>query len=244
MDVCGGQGPGARVPDVTRRDEVAAALDRLERRLTAACSAAGRDRSDVLLVAVTKTRPASDVALLRDLGVVDVGENRDQEASAKAAEVEGVRWHFVGAVQSNKARSVASYADVVHSLDRPSLADALSAGAQRAERDLDVLLQVSLDGDPARGGALPADLPALAEKAATAPRLRLRGVMAVAPLDADPAAAFDALAGITQQLQADHPYAREVSAGMSGDLEAAIAAGATIVRVGTALLGRRPPPSR
>ena len=232
------------VAGASRRDEVAAALAELERRLTAACLSAGRRREEVLLVAVTKTHPASDVALLRDLGVRDVGENRDQEASAKAAEVPGVRWHFVGAVQSNKARSVAAYADVVHSLDRSALATALSAGAQRAERHVDVLLQVSLDGDPRRGGAAPADVAALAEHVRGLPALRLRGVMAVAPLGADPAAAFAALAEVAAGLQADHPQAREISAGMSGDLEAAIAAGATIVRVGTALLGERPRPSR
>ena len=229
---------------MTRREELAANLAQVEQRLTDACRAAGRRREEVLLVAVTKTWPAADVELLRDLGVRDVGENRDQEARTKAAAVEGVRWHFVGAVQSNKARSVASYADVVHSLDRPSLVDALSAGAQRATRELDVLLQVSLDGDPRRGGVLPADVPALAEKAAAAPGLRLRGLMAVAPLGADPAAAFADLARLAERLRADHPEATQVSAGMSGDLEPAIDAGATIVRVGTALLGRRPPPSR
>lgn len=229
---------------MTRRDDLAASLDRLEQRLAAACAAAGRDRSDVLLVAVTKTRPACDVALLRDLGVTDVGENRDQEARAKAAEVDGVRWHFVGAVQSNKARSVAAYADVVHSVDRSALVQALSAGAVRAEREPDVLLQVSLDGDPARGGALPGDLPGLAEHVVGAPALRLAGVMAVAPLGVDPAAAFARLAEVAQRLRADHPEASAISAGMSGDLEQAIAAGATIVRVGTALLGERPPVSR
>ena len=229
---------------MSRRAQLAESLEALERRLAAACDAAGRPRDEVLLVAVTKTRPASDVALLRDLGVTDVGENRDQEAQVKAAEVAEVRWHFVGAVQSNKAGSVAAYADVVHSLDRLSLADALSAGAQRAERELDVLLQVSLDGDPLRGGALPADLPSLAEHVASRPGLRLRGVMAVAPLDADPAAAFDSLAAVAERLRAEHPAARDISAGMSGDLEQAIAAGATIVRVGTALLGERPPPGR
>jgi PLP dependent protein len=229
---------------VSRADELAANLTALEQRLTAACAAAGRSREDVVLVAVTKTHPVSDVALLRDLGVRDVGENRDQEARDKAAAVRDVRWHFVGGLQTNKARSVASYADVVHSVDRAPLVDALSAGAQRAERELDVLLQVSLDGDPARAGALPADVPALADRVAGAPGLHLAGVMAVAPLDADPAAAFATLAQVSARLRADHPAARAVSAGMSGDLEQAIAAGATHVRVGTALLGRRPPPIR
>lgn len=227
-----------------RAAELAAALAALEQRLLAACEAAGRPRADVRLVAVTKTHPASDVQVLRDLGVEDFGENRDQEAKDKAAAVPEVRWHFVGAVQTNKARSVATYADVVHSVDRPGLVQALSRGADRAGRVLDVLLQVSLDGDPARGGALPADIPGLAEQAAAAAGLRLAGVMAIAPLDADPTQAFAQLAEVSARLRDDHPDAHAISAGMTGDLEQAIAAGATHVRVGTALLGRRPPVSR
>jgi pyridoxal phosphate enzyme (YggS family) len=227
-----------------RAAELSAALVALEQRLVAACSAAGRQRTDIVLVAVTKTRPIGDVEALRDLGVRDVGENRDQEAKAKAAAVPGVRWHFVGGLQTNKARSVATYADVVHSVDRPALVDALSAGAQRAGRSLEVLLQVSLDGDPARGGAPPDRVPALADTAATAPGLRLLGVMAVAPLASDPAAAFASLAQVAARVRADHPGCTAISAGMSGDLEQAIAAGATHVRVGTALLGRRPPLDR
>ncbi len=229
---------------MSRREELAGALVAVEGRLASACAAAGRARDDVRLIAITKTRPASDVALLRDLGVEDVGENRDQEAREKAAAVPDVRWHFVGGLQTNKARSVASYAFAVHSVDRPALVEALSAGALRAERELEVLLQVSLDGDPARGGAPPADVPRLAEAAAAAPGLRLAGVMAVAPLGADPAAAFAELAEVAARLRASHPDATAISAGMSGDLEQAIAAGATHVRVGTALLGERAPVSR
>ena len=235
---------GPDVPAADLAGALAGALLRLEQRLTAACAAAGRDRGAVLLVAVTKTRPASDVRLLQALGLTDMGENRDQEARAKAAEVTWVRWHFVGGLQSNKARSVATYADVVHSVDRPELVAALSTGAVRADRRLDVLLQVSLDGDPSRGGALPADLPALAGAAAVAPGLRLAGVMAVAPLGADPAAAFVQLAEVHGRLLDEHPEATARSAGMSGDLEQAVAQGATHVRVGTALLGARPPVSR
>jgi pyridoxal phosphate enzyme (YggS family) len=227
-----------------RRAEVAGALAAVEDRLAAACSAAGRRRDDVVLVAVTKTRPASDVALLRDLGVHDVGESKDQEAAAKARAVDGVRWHFVGQLQRNKARRVASYASAVHSVDRIPLVDALDDGARRADRTLDVLLQVSLDGDPGRGGVLPAELPALADAAAHAVGLRLRGVMAVAPLGEPADAAFARLAELSARLRADHPGATAISAGMSGDLEAAIAVGATHVRVGTALLGHRPPPTR
>jgi pyridoxal phosphate enzyme (YggS family) len=232
------------LPGEDRPAQLAKALGALEQRLEAACAAAGRSRESVLLVAVTKTRPASDVRLLQSLGVTDVGENRDQEARAKAAEANGVRWHFVGGLQTNKARSVASYADVVHSVDRPELVAALSAGAVRADRRLDVLLQVSLDGDPARGGCAPAEVPALADAAAGAGGLRLAGVMAVAPLGAEPVAAFTELAEVHERLLAQHPTAVARSAGMSGDLEQAVAQGATHVRVGTALLGARAPVSR
>jgi pyridoxal phosphate enzyme (YggS family) len=226
---------------VTRAAELAANLAAVEERVSAACAAAGRARAEVAVVAVTKTWPASDVALLRDLGMTDVGENRDAEAAGKAATVTGVRWHFVGAVQTNKARSVSSYADVVHSVDRPALVTALAKGAVRAGREVEVLVQVSLDGDPDRGGALPADVQALAEQAAAADGLRLAGVMAVAPLGADPAAAFGRLAEVYDAVRRQHPGATVLSAGMSGDLEQAVAAGANCLRVGTALLGHRAP---
>lgn len=234
---------------MSRRDELAGALTALEDRLSAACDAAGRRRDEVRLVAVSKTRPVEDVAELAALGVRDFGENRDQEAAAKVAAYAGtggpaVRWHFVGGLQTNKARSVASYADVVHSVDRDALVGALSKGAVRAGRELDVLLQVSLDGDPDRGGVPVADVGSLADQAAAAPGLRLAGVMAVAPLGADPAEAFAALADVAARVRADHPGATDLSAGMSGDLEQAIAAGATYVRVGTALFGARPPANR
>jgi len=226
---------------VSRREELAAGLAAVQARIAASCVAAGRAPDEVTLVAVTKTWPASDVVLLRDLGVVDVGENKDTEAAPKAARVDGVRWHFVGQVQTNKARSVASYADLVHSLDRARLARALADGARRAGRAVGVLVQVSLDEDPGRGGALPGDVPALADLAASLGGLRLDGVMAVAPRGGEPRAAFDRLAEVARRVRAQHPRATVMSAGMSGDLEAAVAAGATHVRIGTALLGHRPP---
>jgi pyridoxal phosphate enzyme (YggS family) len=226
---------------VTRADELAERLSALEQRLAAACTAAGRGRDEVALVAVTKFHPACDVRALRDLGVARFGESRDQEARRKAAEVEGVRWHFVGRLQSNKAASVAAYASVVESCDRLRLVPALSAGAVRAERELDVLVQVSLDGNTERGGAPAADVPALADAVAAAEGLRLAGVMAVAPLGEEPARAFARLAELADRVRQDHPDAREMSAGMSADLEQAVACGSTSVRVGTALLGPRPP---
>ncbi|TDD39519.1 YggS family pyridoxal phosphate-dependent enzyme [Actinomadura sp. KC06] len=210
-------------------------------RIAAACAAAGRDEDELTLIAVTKTFPASDVRLLAGLGITDVGENRDQEARPKAAECADLplTWHFVGSLQTNKARAVAGYADVVHSVDRSRLVTALSDAAVRAERTLRCLVQVSLDEAEGRGGAAPADVPRIADEISAADGLDLGGVMAVAPLGADPAPAFARLAAIAADMQGNHSHARIVSAGMSGDLEQAIACGATHLRVGTALLGGR-----
>ncbi|KAB1117452.1 YggS family pyridoxal phosphate-dependent enzyme [Micromonospora aurantiaca (nom. illeg.)] len=234
-----------------RRAELAAGLARVRARIADACAAAGRQRDEVTLVAVTKTYPAADVVALAGLGVSDVGENRDQEAAPKAEAVAAAgaapRWHFIGQLQRNKARSVVRYADVVQSVDSVRLAAALdaAAGAVR-DRPLDVLVQVSIDGDPARGGALPgaADpqrgLDPVAAAVAGADGLRLAGLMAVAPLGWEPDRAFARLAEVAAALRADHPDATVLSAGMSGDLESAIGYGATHVRVGSALLGMRP----
>ena len=231
-----------------RREELAGSLEQVRGRIERACAGAGRDRAEVTLVVVTKTFPAADVARLAALGVLDVGENRDQEAAAKAAVLGdlGLRWHFVGQLQRNKARSVAGYADVVHSLDRPGLARALDRGAERAGRRVEVLVQVDLDesaavGDPVggRGGARPDAVRALADAVASSSALVLRGVMAVAPRTDDPARAFARLAEVAAMLRADHPQATWVSAGMSGDLEQAVRAGATHLRVGSAILGHR-----
>jgi len=234
--------------DPRRRAELVSALAAVRARLVDACAKVNRDPHAVTLVAVTKGFPASDVANLAALGISDIGESRDQEAKAKIAElaraasawqVPTLRWHFVGTLQTNKCRSIARYADVVHSVDRVATASALASGAQRAERTLAVFAQVSLDGDPARGGVLAERLDALADLIAAAGPLRLRGVMAIAPLGMDPDDAFERLATIAAELRAQHPAATEISAGMSSDLEAAIRHGATHVRVGTALLGRR-----
>jgi PLP dependent protein len=233
-------------PDVIgterRQAELGQGLTEVDERIAHACSAAGRPREQVHLIVVTKTFPASDVRLLAGLGVRDVGESRDQEARGKAEECADLdlTWHFVGRLQSNKARSVASYAAVVHSVDRPALLRPLSAGAQSAGRRVGVLAQVSLDGDPARGGVPLADLAPLADAVAGADALDLLGLMAVAPLGAEPVAAFERLAEAGESLRAAHPEATWVSAGMSGDLEEAVMAGATHLRVGSAILGSRP----
>jgi PLP dependent protein len=237
---------------MSRRDEIAANLGAVRGRIAAACSDAGREPDDVVLVVVTKFFPASDVRLLAELGVTHVGENRHQEAEAKAAECADLplTWHFIGGLQSNKAAAVASYADVVESVDRPKLVGPLDKGAHQRAHPVDVLLQVSLDrpdagdgegaGDGVRSGAEPDQLAALAVAVEQAGRLRLRGLMAVAPLGEDPRPAFARLAGIRQELLADHPDATWLSAGMSGDLEYAVRAGATHVRIGSAVLGSRP----
>jgi pyridoxal phosphate enzyme (YggS family) len=228
-----------------RGDELATRLAVVRRRIETACTDAGRDPGEVTLVAVTKFFPASDVRILADLGVTHVGENRHQEAEAKAAECAdlGLTWHFIGGLQSNKAAAVAAYADVVESVDRAKLVAGLQRGAEQRADPVDVLLQVSLDvGEGSgRSGADPADLEGLADSVGAAGRLRLRGLMAVAPLDEDPAAAFDRLAVLRQSFLASHPGADVLSAGMSNDLEEAVRVGATHVRVGSAVLGSRPP---
>jgi pyridoxal phosphate enzyme (YggS family) len=226
---------------MSRSEDLAANLAAVRERIAKSCAAADRGADEVTLVAVTKTFPASDVRLLAGIGVTDVAENRDQEAAPKVAECRDQRltWHFVGQLQTNKVRSVVSYADVVHSVDRERLVNALSREAVRVDRSPRCLIQVSLDEDEGRGGVRPAGVPALAEAIAAAPGIELGGVMAVAPLGADPAPAFERLAEIAASLRSDHPAAKMVSAGMSGDLEQAIASGATHVRVGTALLGGR-----
>jgi hypothetical protein len=235
-------------PDPARREQLAASLDGLRARITRACEASRRDPAGVTLIAVTKTYPAGDVLLLAGLGVTDVGENRDQEAAAKAAAVScaGLRWHYIGRLQRNKCRSVVGYADAVHSVDSMRLAAALDEASRRhRERPLDVLVQVSIDGDPARGGAVDGseepdtELWRVTDAVAGSGGLRLAGLMAVAPQDWEPARAFAVLAALSARLQVRHPAATAVSAGMSGDLEAAVAYGATHVRIGSALLGMR-----
>ncbi|MFE0435685.1 YggS family pyridoxal phosphate-dependent enzyme [Streptomyces nigra] len=233
-----------------RKDELAENLAKVERRIAAACAAAGRSRDEVTLIVVTKTYPASDVRILTELGVRHVAENRDQDAAPKAADCSDLplAWHFVGQLQTNKVRSVAGYADFVQSVDRARLVTALSKEAVRQERELGCLIQVALDaGESARGergGVAPGGVEELAALVADAPGLRLAGLMTVAPLTGEYAgrqrAAFERLMDLSTDLRRAHPAANMVSAGMSADLEEAVAAGATHVRVGTAVLGVRP----
>ncbi|MEU6473976.1 YggS family pyridoxal phosphate-dependent enzyme [Streptomyces massasporeus] len=233
-----------------RKDELAANLAKVERRIADACATAGRAREEVTLIVVTKTYPASDVRILAELGVRHVAENRDQDAAPKAEACSDLplTWHFVGQLQTNKVRSVVGYADFVQSVDRSKLVTALSKEAVRAGRELGCLLQVALDagesGRGERGGVGPGGIGELAGLVAGAPGLRLDGLMTVAPLTGEYAgrelAAFERLMDLSTDLRRSHPAATMVSAGMSTDLEQAVTAGATHVRVGSAVLGVRP----
>ena len=196
---------------------------------------AGRNPAEITTIVVTKFHPAALVRELADLGVSDFGESRHQEAQPKIAELADLAatWHFIGQVQSKKARQVRSYVDVIHSVDRPSLVDALAGGP------LDVFIQVNLTDDPARGGAQPDDLASLAERVASTEGLKLRGLMAVAPLESEPRREFARVRTLSERLRAAHPEASGLSMGMSGDFREAILEGATHLRIGTAITGNR-----
>ncbi|WP_457949526.1 YggS family pyridoxal phosphate-dependent enzyme [Pseudarthrobacter sp. alpha12b] len=242
-------GSGQDHRDDPRSTELADRLAAVRKRIARAAESAGRGDRLPSLIVVTKFHPAEDIRRLAALGVTDVGENRDQEAAAKALELAdlALTWHFVGQLQTKKAKSVARYAAAVHSVDRPQLVDAL-AKAVRNEIDssgrapLDCFIQVSLedDGGTHRGGAAPGDVSILAERIAGSDVLNLAGVMAVAPLGAPPEPAFEKLAGVSARLVAGYPGAGGISAGMSQDLEAAIKFGATHLRIGSDILGSRP----
>lgn len=199
---------------------------------------ADRDPGEVTTIVVTKFQPVSLLRELVDLGVRDLGESRHQEAQGKAAELagRGVAWHFVGQLQGKKARQVRRYASVIHSVDRPSLVDALASDDEETR----VFLQVNLTDDPARGGVPPAEAEALAEHAAAAAGIRVLGVMAVAPDDGEPRRAFARLRAISDDVRRILPEARAISAGMSGDLREALLEGATHLRIGSAITGKRP----
>jgi pyridoxal phosphate enzyme (YggS family) len=234
--------------DDARRDTLSDSLALVEERIRSACRAVGRSRDDVQLIVVTKYFPGADIEALCRLGVTHIGESRDQEASTKISGLpteirERLHVHFVGQLQSNKARSVADYSDTVQSVDRDKVVVALDRAAGVAGRDIGALVQVSLGEDTpgrARGGVGLGGVLELAGRVDAAQHLSLRGVMAVAPQGVDPAEAFNYLAAVARLIRADHPGATWISAGMSADLEAAVACGATHLRVGSAILGSRP----
>jgi pyridoxal phosphate enzyme (YggS family) len=219
-----------------RSQELSSNLDSIRARIGAAIQGSGRNPDEVTLIVVTKTFPASDVQILYDLGVRDFGENRDQEASVKSLELpDDCRWHFQGQIQSNKLKSIAEWADVLHSID--DIAHARKLNSLVAEKD--IFVQVSLDNLPNRGGVLPNLLPDFLEEVSALANLNLRGLMAVAPLGEEPARAFSRLKELSDQVVRVHPKAHEISAGMSNDFEAAIAQGATHIRIGSQILGVR-----
>ena len=227
-----------------RLADIQSNLEKINSRIAEACSRSKRNISEITLIAVTKTYPASDVDLLKQLGIENVGENKDQEASGKISQVkEKFSWHFIGQLQSNKAKSVVTYAELVHSVDRLSLAKELQKSASAIAKKQKVLIQVDLDQsgpDPSRGGVWPADLAALAQFINQSENLELAGLMSVAPLGENPSEAFERLAQIRSDFLKNYPNAVILSAGMSEDLEAAIEHGATHLRIGSALLGERP----
>lgn len=241
---------------MTDRDaELERALTALKERLSAAARDAGRDAGEIELLPITKFFPATDVAILWRLGCRAFGESREQEASAKIAEFTDltgtgdVRWHMVGQIQRNKAKAIAAWADTVHSVSSAKVAAALDRGATHAIEEgtrtapINVFVQISLDGDTSRGGVDlgdPGAIDELCAQVADAGGLRLAGLMAIPPLGADPDDAFAALAVEHGRVLRNHPEATALSAGMSGDLEAAVRHGSTCVRVGTALMGQRP----
>ncbi|CAB5044784.1 unannotated protein [freshwater metagenome] len=224
-----------------RRDEIRMRLDAVRAEIATSARAAGRQPEEITLVVVTKNFPTSDVEHLAALGVLDAGENREQEGSAKASEVLApMNWHFIGQLQRKKVKSVLEWASVIHSVDRLELAEEIVKRVVGREQVLRVLVQVSLDGAQGRAGARRSELSEIASLLATSPMVDLAGLMAVAPLGEDPRAAFQNLQAIRADFIREFPGALWCSAGMSGDLAAAIEFGATHVRVGSSILGSRP----
>lgn len=226
---------------MTRKAELQKNLTEVENRIAKACQAARRPRESVTLIAVTKTWPASDIHLLHELGMRNFGESKDQEASQKVAELSklDINWHFIGQLQTNKLNHIARYANVVHAIDRAKVVEGLDTAAQKSAREIVGLVQVSIDGHESRGGIAPEGVMELANLVSATQNLSLGGVMAVAPLGMDPDLAFAKLLEISKALQKVHPQATTISAGMSSDLEAAIKNGATHLRIGSDLLGKR-----
>ena len=209
-----------------------------------AAADAGREESSVHLIVVSKNHPASLVSELAQLGQKSFGENRDQEASKKAAELDAagleLDWHFVGQLQTNKVKSVLEYASTIHSIDRPSLVSELSKQLQKQEKRIDGFIELNLTDDPGRGGVAPSELLSLAELVLKVEQINLLGVMAVAGLGKDPAEEFERALDLSAQLQTVAAGADQLSMGMSEDYEIAIKLGATHIRVGSAITGPRP----
>ena len=220
---------------MNRHDEIASNLAAVQERISKAASLAGRNLDEIILIAVTKTFPASDVDILSQLGITNFGENRDSDAAPKAASVAGT-WHFQGQIQSNKLKSITSWSNAIHSLDEIKHFEIIE---KNAPHPLDLFCQVSLDGSVGRGGVSTEKLHELASAIEKSSRHRLLGLMAVAPLGVQPQQAFSQLSVIHKAFMVDFPKANKLSAGMSGDFEEAIAHGATHIRIGSSILGSR-----
>jgi pyridoxal phosphate enzyme (YggS family) len=227
---------------MNRKAELSERLEQINYQITKACKKANREVDEITLVAVTKNFPASDVEILAQLGVKNVGENKDQEAKEKFKEVQAeLNWHFVGQLQTNKVKSVLQYASYIHSVDRPRLAAEINKVAQSLGQVAKVFLQVDLGGDdPNRAGVAPAELAQFSEQISQLPNIEVVGLMAVAPLAVEPRAAFDHLSTIRAEFLKTNPTANLLSSGMSEDFEVAIEFGATHLRIGSLLLGVRP----
>jgi pyridoxal phosphate enzyme (YggS family) len=220
----------------SRAAEISENLQAITARIVSAAESAGRDPEEITLIAVTKTFPVTDAKILYELGVRDFGENRDQEGSVKYSELPGdSNWHFQGQIQSNKLKSIATWADVIHSIDDISHAKKLNSLVAIKE----IFIQVSLDNLPGRGGVNPEQILDFLAEVTTLPNLKVRGLMAVAPLEEPPLEAFKRLKALSEMVIKTHPNAREISAGMSNDFEAAISQGATHIRIGSQILGVR-----
>jgi pyridoxal phosphate enzyme (YggS family) len=222
----------------SRADQITESLGSVEARISAAAESAGRRRSDITLIAVTKTYPVSDAEILHSLGVNNFGENRSEEGAEKSSQVSGT-WHFQGQVQSRKLRDIAGWATFIHSIDSPAHAEKLSRICTELGKDISIFLQLSLDGVPERGGVVAAEIFALAEKVSDLPNIKLAGLMCVPPVSFEHQRAFSDIADIHQRFIATFPKALLLSAGMSSDFEVAIAHGATHLRVGSQILGSR-----
>ena len=223
----------------SRAEEISTALKGVEQRISAAAISAGRSQSEITLISVTKTYPASDVAILQSLGVTNFGENRSEEGIEKSAQVAGI-WHFQGQVQSRKLRDIASWASFIHSIDSSDHAEKLSRICAELDKEISIFLQLSLDGAVGRGGVAASEVIALAEKVSDLPNIKLAGLMCVPPVTYEHQRAFSEIAKIHQGFIASFPTANLLSAGMSSDFEVAIAHGATHIRVGSQILGSRP----
>jgi pyridoxal phosphate enzyme (YggS family) len=224
---------------MNRRQEIEENLNQVRKNIAEAASKSGRNPDDINLIVVTKTFPISDLEILYSLGLREFGENRDQEASVKAKALpQDINWHFQGGIQSNKLKSICSWASVIHSVDKFKYAQIISE--QKSATPMQIFIQVSLDQPPeSRGGVDPAKLIELANRISSLPNLKVLGLMAVGPVDQEVEPVFARLQQIQASFLTYFKDANFLSSGMSGDYEMAISYGATHLRIGSSILGNR-----